>query len=175
MVNYQLGKIYKIVNDVNDIVYIGSTCNPLLSTRMSQHRASSKVATTTPLYSAMNELGVHSFRILLIKPFPCNNKSELEAEEYTVMKEIKQTGITLFNSIIDGKPSQFTVAKRSGVLNKNFKRGSIMFCKRNNAWIFKWSVNGKAHRKYFPVKMYTDWGARKLAECWQRNTYPEDI
>ncbi len=34
-VNYQNGKIYTIVNDVNDTIYVGSTTQVYLSTRMS--------------------------------------------------------------------------------------------------------------------------------------------
>ena len=35
MVNYQLGKIYKIV--AGDLMYIGSTCEPTLSRRLTNH------------------------------------------------------------------------------------------------------------------------------------------
>jgi len=37
MVNYQLGKIYKIVDNTNGNIYIGSTCEPTLARRLSQH------------------------------------------------------------------------------------------------------------------------------------------
>ena len=37
MVNYQLGKIYKIVDNTNGNIYIGSTCEPTLARRLSNH------------------------------------------------------------------------------------------------------------------------------------------
>ena len=39
MVNYQLGKIYKIVDNTNGNIYIGSTCKPYLSSRLAGHKA----------------------------------------------------------------------------------------------------------------------------------------
>ena len=39
MVNYQLGKIYKIYSHIDsNICYIGSTCSKFLCQRMTQHR-----------------------------------------------------------------------------------------------------------------------------------------
>ena len=39
MVNYQIGKIYKIVCNITDECYIGSTCEPTLAMRLSKHVA----------------------------------------------------------------------------------------------------------------------------------------
>ena len=38
MVNYQLGKIYKLVDNTNGNIYIGSTCKPYLSSRLAAHK-----------------------------------------------------------------------------------------------------------------------------------------
>ena len=37
MVNYELGKIYKLVCNKTGLIYIGSTCQKLLSQRLSGH------------------------------------------------------------------------------------------------------------------------------------------
>ena len=37
--NYQLAKTYKIVDKTTDKIYIGSTCEPILSCRLAQHVA----------------------------------------------------------------------------------------------------------------------------------------
>ena len=37
---YSKGKIYKIYNDEDDDIYVGSTCCPLLSQRLAKHRRS---------------------------------------------------------------------------------------------------------------------------------------
>ena len=41
MVNYQNGKIYKIIDYTNDNIYIGSTCEKLCR-RIQKHKASYK-------------------------------------------------------------------------------------------------------------------------------------
>ena len=42
MVNYNNGKIYKIENNIDDMIYIGSTTKQYLSQRMDKHRSSYK-------------------------------------------------------------------------------------------------------------------------------------
>ena len=39
---YKRGKIYKLVSFQTDKVYVGSTCEPYLSNRMSKHRVNFK-------------------------------------------------------------------------------------------------------------------------------------
>ena len=39
MVNYQLGKIYKIVCNKTGLIYVGSTCEPTLARRLVKHKA----------------------------------------------------------------------------------------------------------------------------------------
>jgi hypothetical protein len=77
---YQNGKIYKIWNDTNDEIYVGST-HDTLSRRMTKHRASAKVAISRRIYQTMNELGIEHFRIELVENFPCKSKEELNARE----------------------------------------------------------------------------------------------
>ena len=114
MPNYQLGKIYQIVNDVNNKVYVGSTCQSLCS-RMACHRSEGKVLRRkTPMYLSMHETGVEHFRILLVQNAPCNTKEELHAIEYSVMRQFQQRGVILYNSIIDGRCSEETRAKLRG-------------------------------------------------------------
>ena len=43
--DYSKAKIYQIINDVSDDIYIGSTCQPL-SKRMAEHRTSMKTNET---------------------------------------------------------------------------------------------------------------------------------
>ncbi len=42
MVNHQLAKIYKIVDNTKGNILIGSTCKPYLSSRLAQHRTDYK-------------------------------------------------------------------------------------------------------------------------------------
>jgi hypothetical protein len=36
-INYQLGKVYKIVDNTNGQCYVGSTCEPILARRLASH------------------------------------------------------------------------------------------------------------------------------------------
>lgn len=80
MVQYQDGKIYKIVNDVNDEIYVGSTCRTLCK-RMDAHRMAASYNPCGKLHTLMNELGYDHFNIVLIEEFPCDNRGELLVRE----------------------------------------------------------------------------------------------
>lgn len=54
--------VYVITNDINDMVYVGSTTTELWH-RMSQHRAEAKNGAKSPLYDMMREYGASHFHI----------------------------------------------------------------------------------------------------------------
>lgn len=77
MPNYENGKIYKIINDVNGMTYYGSTTQPL-SKRMVNHRADYKRR-----HNKTYELwgNIEDCKIYLIELCPCDLKIELERRE----------------------------------------------------------------------------------------------
>ena len=89
MVNYQQGKIYKIV--ANGQTYIGSTCEPNLSRRLAQHKNHYKS------WMRGKQNYVTSYRVLyednpeifLIESYPCNSKDELVARERFYIESIE--------------------------------------------------------------------------------------
>ena len=171
MPNYQLGKIYKIVNDVNDKIYIGSTCQTL-SSRMGGHRAVGKgLVCTSAFYSAMNTIGIDHFQIVLVKSAPCTSKEELYAIEYATAMQFQRQGITLYNSIIDGRPTKETREKMGKAIRK---RGCLRHInhKANNCWNFQWGVNGQRPSKSFSIKKYGFDAAHGLALFWQEEIFP---
>lgn len=86
MVNYQNGKIYKIVLDECDEIYVGSTTKTL-SQRMSSHRAEAK-KTPIPAHSFINEYGWDKAHIILIEDYPCERKEQLNARERYWIEQI---------------------------------------------------------------------------------------
>lgn len=74
-----MGYIYKIINDINDKVYIGQTSYSI-EYRFNQHcRDSSRNHTEQrPLYKAMNKYGVEHFFIELIEEVPDKLLNERE-------------------------------------------------------------------------------------------------
>ncbi len=79
MVNYENGKIYKIVCD--DKMYIGSTCELRLSQRLAQHKNTffrGKGITSSAILFKGN---ASKPEIFLIEEYPCKNKQQLLARE----------------------------------------------------------------------------------------------
>ena len=83
MVNYNLGKIYKIVDNTNNNVYIGSTCEPTLARRLAKH-ISNYNCYKNGKYSYTSSFKIFengNYNIVLIEDFPCENKNQLFARE----------------------------------------------------------------------------------------------
>lgn len=99
-VDYKNGKIYIIRNSVNDLTYIGSTCQTL-SQRMAQHRKEARRNKAYPmkLHALMTELKAESFYIELIEYCPCNTREELFKKEGEHIRAFK----TELNSRIQGR------------------------------------------------------------------------
>ena len=101
--DFTKGKIYKITNDCNNDIYVGSTCNSLVK-RFIAHKSHSKEERRLeyPLYKLMNEIGFNRFRIELIEDYSCNDKYQLRQREGHYIRSIG----TLNKSIaggVDGK------------------------------------------------------------------------
>jgi len=56
MERYENGKIYKLVNNVDDSFYVGSTCLSLAK-RMYSHRSHAKIK-TSPVYQHLKSVGM---------------------------------------------------------------------------------------------------------------------
>ena len=80
MPNYNNGKIYKIVNNIDNMIYIGSTTTKLCY-RMAVHRCKMRYNNNINLYNHMRKLGIDNFKIVLIEEYSCNNKEQLLRHE----------------------------------------------------------------------------------------------
>lgn len=83
MVNYENGKIYKILDKTTGNIYIGSTAEKYLSRRLQRHIGHYKSYITNKKYymTSFEILKNNNFEILLLETYPCNNKYELEQKE----------------------------------------------------------------------------------------------
>ena len=86
MPDYSKAKICEIKNNIDDEVYVGSTCVPL-GRRMTKRRYAAKHDETLSLYEKFKELGADLFYIELIEEYPCNSKQELLAREGYYIRE----------------------------------------------------------------------------------------
>ena len=84
---YSRGKIYKLIDNTNGNIYIGSTIRDL-NKRLNEHRR--------PCRNISREIIKNGdYKIELIKNYPCNNKFELEEEEAKYIRENKCINITI--------------------------------------------------------------------------------
>ena len=82
---YTNGKIYQILNNVNDEVYVGSTTQPL-GKRLYKHQHGSKNRDNL-INKLIREIGEDSIYIELIEIYPCNSREELRAREGYYIRE----------------------------------------------------------------------------------------
>jgi len=91
VVNYQLGKIYKLESP-SGLIYIGSTCEPTLAKRMANHRTSyrnyinGKPKSRTTSIKLFEE-DYENTKIYLIEDYPCDSKDQLLKREGEIIKQ----------------------------------------------------------------------------------------
>ena len=89
---YHNAKIYKIVNNVDDMVYIGSTCLSL-SKRKYLHKTE-QVADKSPnrrLFMHTKKYGWDEFDIYLVEQFSCHNKESSVSERSLIASRYHAT------------------------------------------------------------------------------------
>ena len=78
MVNYQLGKIYKLVCNTTGLVYYGSTCEPSLARRLQGHKENYNQGGKITSNQIIEN---NNYGIFLVENYPCDNKDELTMRE----------------------------------------------------------------------------------------------
>ena len=76
MINYELAKIYKLVNNTTKLTYYGATCSDL-SKRKYFHKHKSNTTRSKLLFN----LHPDDVEIILVESYPCSNKDELKMRE----------------------------------------------------------------------------------------------
>lgn len=85
---YASGKIYKLVNDVDNEIYVGSTCLPLHK-RLYEHKSLSKKRPNARVYQYVHQIGWQNVKIVLLETYACNTKDELLRRERHWIDELK--------------------------------------------------------------------------------------
>ena len=107
------GKIYKIVSDNTNDIYIGSTTNTLKQ-RLQEHE--SKYRKKKLGLKACDILKFGSYRMELIENYPCNNRKELFKREGEIQKEYKKFSSKFMEVVKTGKT---LMLKDSNIAPKN--------------------------------------------------------
>ena len=91
MVNYQLAKIYKLVDNTNGNIYIGSTCKPYLSSRLVQHKLDYQryIKGTYHYVTSFDILKNGDYDIILLESYPCDDKMQIRAKERYFIESLK--------------------------------------------------------------------------------------
>lgn len=101
MVNYQNGKVYKLIDNQTDKpFYVGSTAQSL-SQRKGQHVVAANTNQQRAVYQYIRNINFN-FSIVLIKSYPCRNKDELNREEGKWIQKLSKK-YDLTNHIIAGR------------------------------------------------------------------------
>jgi hypothetical protein len=96
--DYSKGKIYKITNIVNEMVFIGCTTRTLKQAfKGKQVKDGGNKSSTSPLIVAIRNEGKECFSISLISLAPSTSKNELEFKKQEVINQYISQGTELYN------------------------------------------------------------------------------
>ena len=111
-INYENAKIYKIVDNTSDAIYIGSTCKTLQQ-RLSKHKNNYKgfKLGKTNNVTVFKILENEDYKIELIKLYPCNTKQELNLEEGKIIKQLRNDKFNIVNRNIAGQTQKQSCAQ----------------------------------------------------------------
>ncbi len=89
-VDYSQAKIYKMTNDANNDIWIGSTCDTLVK-KFSFHKndAIRNLSKDCIIHNLIREYGFEKFRIQLIEDFPCEDLYQLRQRQGYYIRELK--------------------------------------------------------------------------------------
>jgi group I intron endonuclease len=121
--DYTKGVIYQITNDVDDALYIGSTCD--FENRKIDHKKAinCKKNDTSPLYLHIRKLGFEHFSITVIEYFPCENEEQLRGREDYHLLNVD--GLNVLNRIRAKRSKQQYVKEMAGerkIYNKQYRK-----------------------------------------------------
>jgi len=111
---YARGKIYKIVSENTDKVYVGSTTEKTLARRLAKHVELHREylkGNQRRYTSSFDIIEKGDYSIVLLENFPCESKDELFARERYYYEQQKQ-------SIVNIKPPILTQQERKDYRNK---------------------------------------------------------
>ena len=126
MVNYQNGKIYKIINnETNDTIYIGSTTQSL-SQRYTRH----------------NHKAPHH-KIILIENYACNSKEELCKKEQEIIEQ--------FDNLLNKQKAYISEDKKKDQykIYRNNNKDKVLIWKQNYRNKNKQKINNYQNEKVF--------------------------
>jgi hypothetical protein len=90
MVNYSQAKIYKIIDNTNGNIYVGSTCEPTLARRLAGHVSNYKqyLNGKSHFVTSYEIIKNEDYDIILIENVKCDSKDQLKARERNYVESL---------------------------------------------------------------------------------------
>jgi len=151
MSRYTNGKIYKLVNNADNEIYIGSTCLPLHK-RFYKHKSDGTKQPDRKVYKHLVGIGWDEVKIILIESFPCENKMELEKRERYYIDQLSPS----LNTTL--RPRVTEEERKKGQLKRDQKRNDI----EHLCEICQISVKISNKSRHNKTKMHQDTVAEQL-------------
>jgi hypothetical protein len=123
-----MGKIYKIISDNTDMIYIGSTILKLLCSRYANHTCNYKKYTNgigKKQSSSFDVLKYGNNKIILIELYPCNSKDELHAREQYYIDLNKSNCVNKLKSFIGENKEEYKKQSKKEYRIKNIEKIKI--------------------------------------------------
>ena len=112
-----ISRVYKIINDVDELVYIGSTTQ-ILCKRLSNHRDEAKSGNERKLYNHMRNIGIENFKILCVREYNDISKDRLKYKEDKYIKR--------FDTVKNGLNMNYAFGDKC---EHNVRRDRCVLCK----------------------------------------------
>ena len=145
MVNYNDGKIYKIVDNTNGNIYIGSTCCKLLCQRLRGHKSYYKRYINkkgNQYYSSFEILKNNDSKIELIERVNCETKDELWIDKIKNVNMVKP---------LQTKKEHYQNNK------KNIIKNQKEYVKKNKEYVKKYQKEYKKKNQDYFLKYHKDY------------------
>ena len=165
---YKNGKVYKIEpivdHDEGDI-YIGSTCQPYLCSRMNQHRTNYKCKKNEKnckVSLLFDKYGIENCNIILIESIEANNKMELHQREAYYIRTLRciNKKIPLRTDKEYYETNKYIIKEKQKEYNEDHKKEKEEYDKKYN----------EANKEKIKIKnkKYKEVNKEKIKETYQQ-------
>ena len=158
MCDYSNGKIYRMVNNIDNEEYIGSTTSTLVK-RKYQHKVFSTRTPNTLVYKHFNKIGWENVEIILIESCPCENRDELLRRERFWFDELKPSLNKNRPYVSDEEKKEYITGNKEKLAKK-----AIIYYQNNKEKIAGYYQNNKEK-----IAGYYQNNKEKIAEHYQDN------
>ena len=147
MVNYGLGKIYKITSSQTDKVYIGSTAQKYLHSHLSTHVKNYKSykGVGSKYMTSYEILKYGDYKIELVECYPCTCREELHKREGEIMKEY------------DNRINKRIAGRKYKEYNDDHKEEHKLYYEENKEKISKYKIKHYEENKEHYTKYKSEW------------------